>query len=296
MGNVIGEPRTVAAGRGVGWWADGWRIFTSGLWTWIGMAVIYVLVSLLIALVPYVGSLGQSLLTPVFVGGVMLGCLALDRDAPLRVAHLFEGFQGAHFVPLLIIGVVNIAITFGIVVIAAGSVFGGMHLSELARMGTVGDPMAHMERTMGAIGPGGAFAGLLGLVILTLMAMLNWFAPALVVLRGASALDAMKASFIACWRNLMPFLLYGLVALAIGVAAMAAMGAIALMMGVGALASASGNGAGWIGAIVGFAVLFVGLMLALALVVGPVAIGSIYAGYKDVFADDEAAVPNPAHR
>jgi hypothetical protein len=98
----------------------------------------------------------------VFVGGVMLGCHALDRDAPLRVAHLFEGFQGAHFVPLLIIGVANIAITFGIVVIAAGSVFGGMHLSN-SRMDTGGDPLAHMGARWARIGP--QLAGLLGLVI-----------------------------------------------------------------------------------------------------------------------------------
>jgi hypothetical protein len=44
-------------------------------------------------------------------------------------------------------------------------------------------------------------------------------------------------------------------------------------------------------------VLFVGLLLALALVVGPVAVGSIYAGYKDVFAnEDDATVPSPAYR
>lgn len=296
MANAIGEPRTVGAGRGVGWWGDGWRIFTSSFWTWIGVAVIYILLNLLVALVPFVGSLGQSLLTPVFMGGVMLGCQALDRGAPLRVAHLFEGFQGAHFVPLLIIGVVNIAITFGIVAIAAGGVFGGLQLSELARLGTGGDPMAHMDRAMGAIGAGGAFVGVLGLVILTVMAMLNWFAPALVVLHGATAIEAMKASFGACWRNVLPFLVYGLIAIAIGVAAMLAVGAMALMLGVGALAGASGSDSGWIGAIVGFAVLFVGLMLVLALVVGPVAIGSIYAGYKDIFADDDATVPNPAYR
>ena len=35
----------------------------------------------------------------------------LDRGQPLRVAHLFEGFQAAHFVPLLVIGAIDIALT-----------------------------------------------------------------------------------------------------------------------------------------------------------------------------------------
>lgn len=295
MADVTGEPRIVAAGRGAGWWADGWHIFRASFWTWIGVTVIYILLSLLIALVPFVGSLGQSLLTPVFMGGLMLGCQAIGRDAPLRVAHLFEGFQGAHFVPLLIIGVVNIAITFGLVAVTAGSVFGGLQWAELARLGAGADPMAHMDRAMGALGMGGVVIGVLSLVVLAVIAMLNWFAPALVVLHGASALEAMKQSFAACWRNILPFLVYGLIAIAIGVAAMIALGAIALMLGAGAfMGSGAASGSGWIGALVGFAVLFVGLMLVLALVIGPIVVGSIYAGYRDLFPAGDAVVPNPA--
>lgn len=297
MANVTGDPRIVAAGRGAGWWGDGWHLFRASFWTWIGVTVIYILLSLLIALVPFVGSLGQSLLTPVFMGGLMLGCRAIDRDAPLRVAHLFEGFQGAHFVPLLLIGVVNIAITFGLVAVVAGSVFGGLQWSELARLGADADPMAHMDRAMGAVGTGGVVIGLLSLVVVAVIAMLNWFAPALVVLHGASALDAMKQSFAASWRNVLPFLIYGLIAIGVGVAAMLAVGGIALMLGAGAFVSGGAvSGSGWIGALIGFAVLFVALMLVLALVVGPIVVGSIYAGYRDIFADDDATVPNPAYR
>jgi hypothetical protein len=293
---VTGDPHIAAAGRGADWWQDGWRLFRASFWTWIGMSFIYILASLLIALVPFVGALGQTLLTPVFMGGLMLGCRALDGGAQLRVAHLFEGFQGAHFVPLLIIGVVNIAITFGLVAITAGGVFGGLQLSELARLGAGGDPMAHMDRAMGAMGIGSVLIGLLSLVVLTVIAMLNWFAPALVVLRGASALEAMKLSFVATWRNVLPFLVYGLIAIAVGVAAMLAVGGIALMLGAGAFMSeaAGSSGAGWIGALVGFAILFFGLILVLALVIGPVVVGSIYAGYRELFAADQATLPMPA--
>ena len=121
---TIGEPQVVDAGRGAAWWGEGFRLFTASFWTWIGIMVIYIVISMLVNAVPYVGTLGHWLLTPVFMGGLMMGCAALDRGEPLRVAHLFEGFQGAHFVPLMIIGAVNIALTLAIGAIAAVGVHG----------------------------------------------------------------------------------------------------------------------------------------------------------------------------
>ena len=80
MAHMIGEPRVVEAGRGAAWWGEGWRLFTSNFWTWIGIMIIYIIISVLISIVPFVGTLGHWLLTPVFMGGLMLGCQAIDRD------------------------------------------------------------------------------------------------------------------------------------------------------------------------------------------------------------------------
>ena len=111
MSISLSDVRVVEASRGTGWWAQGWRTFTSNLWTWIGIMVIYFIIVVLISVIPFVGDVGHSLLAPVFIGGLMLGCRAIHRGEPLRVAHLFEGFQGAHFVPLLIIGAIDIGLT-----------------------------------------------------------------------------------------------------------------------------------------------------------------------------------------
>jgi uncharacterized membrane protein len=43
--------------------------------------------------------------------------------------------------------------------------------------------------------------------------MAYWFAPALIAMEGMSALSAMKLSFLGCLRNILPFLLYGVLAL-----------------------------------------------------------------------------------
>ena len=41
--------------------------------------------------------------------------------------------------------------------------------------------------------------------------MAYWFAPVLAGLNNLTAIQAMKLSFVACLRNMLPFLLYGLI-------------------------------------------------------------------------------------
>jgi len=49
--------------------------------------------------------------------------------------------------------------------------------------------------------------------------MATWFAPVLIVLEDLSAGAALKASFFACLRNWLPFLVYSIVLLVLGVIA-----------------------------------------------------------------------------
>ena len=45
------------------------------------------------SLVPFVGTIVAGLLTPVIEAGLILGCDALHRGEPLKVDHLFAGFE-----------------------------------------------------------------------------------------------------------------------------------------------------------------------------------------------------------
>src|SRR4029453_14432507 len=166
MPETMVEPRVVDAGRGVSWWGDGWRIFASSVWTWIGIMVIYIIISALIGAVPYVGDVGHWLLTPVFMGGLMLGCQSIERDGTLRIAHLFEGFQGSHFVPLMIIGVVNILLALAIVAIGATGVFGFVKIAQMAQEGA--DPLGRLNEMMNSVTGVSVLAGLLVLVIVAI--------------------------------------------------------------------------------------------------------------------------------
>jgi uncharacterized membrane protein len=293
LANAIGDPRVVPFDRGASWWATGWRILAADFWTWIGIMIIYLVLSIALMLVPIVGGAGHWLLTPVFMGGLMTACRAAARHEPVRVAHLFAGFQGEPFVPLLIIGAVNIALTFGIGFIVAAGVIGGMHFLDLSKLGSMDDisaPLDALAETAGAIGLTGLLATLAALVIASVFTMLNWFAPALVILQGAAAVDAMKKSFASCWRNWLPFLFYGLIA--VGALLALFMLCTFLAIAFGASAYLGGKAAGW-GAVFVLVALFGAIMAVVALVIGPVTLGSIYGGYADTLAADAADTRAP---
>jgi len=289
MSRAIVDARVVDAGRGVAWWTEGWRIFRSSTGMWIGVFVVYLIVSALVNLVPYVGQVAHSLLTPVFVGGLMIACRALEQGEPLRMSHLFEGFQGAHFVPLMIIGAVNIALVLALIALTTA---GAISTASLGNIGSFADPLDAIRGTAFALTGTTVLVVVLVLLLVTVFMMLNWFAPALVALRGVAPMQAMKLSFVAMLRNWLPFLVYSLVAVVVGIALMVAFVAIAFAMGAGAMMS--GSVAGGMGAVVGLIFLFVIGGFLLASVVGPIAIGSVYAGFKDTLDDDDATVTNPA--
>jgi uncharacterized membrane protein len=86
------------------------------------------------------------------------------------------------------------------------------------------------------------------LLLLLPLVMAIWFAPALIMLAGLSPVEAMKASFAGCLRNVVPFLVYGLIGVLLAIVASIPLGL------------------GWF-------------------VLVPVAIASIYASYCDIFED-----------
>jgi uncharacterized membrane protein len=102
----------------------------------------------------------------------------------------------------------------------------------------------------GVAAMGGSFliAWLLAMGLSVLLYMALWFAPALVVLRGVSPVAAIQQSFFACLKNIVPFLIYGIIMLVLSIVATIPLGL------------------GW-------------------LVLGPVVIASVYTAYHDIYGD-----------
>lgn len=192
--------RRVEAGRGLEWLKQGWALFTRNPGVWLALAVILVVIAFVLGSIPFLGPLAANLLMPVFVGGLLLGCRELSRGGDFGLGTLFAGFT-RHATPLILVGLFSMIamLAIGLVVFLVG---GGAALTGglLGRGPGVG------------VAVGGFFlALLLMLALLVPLAMALWFAPALVVFHERAPLEAMKASFFACLRNLLPFLLYGVI-------------------------------------------------------------------------------------
>lgn len=204
------EPRTLAAGQGAAWWSEGWQVFMAAPGTWILIAVVLFVILIALAFVPVVGSLAQSVLAPVFGGGVALACHALAKGRPISVGNLFDGFSGQRFMPLFIIGLIYLAAMFVIwlgFIVAILGVAGGAGLFSAIS----GDPSQMMGALFRSIGATALVLVPLALVATALVAMAYWFAPLLVVLNGEEPIDALRKSFRACWINLGATSIYGLI-------------------------------------------------------------------------------------
>jgi len=202
-GNFIPEGRRVPAGNGVAWLSQGWELFRAAPGTWIGLSVVYILLMVVLGLIPLVNFL-LSLLAPIFVGGIMLGCKALDDGEELRIGHLFAGFS-SHAGGLALVGLLYLAGVFGIGLVMALLIGGSIGLGALS-----GGNLPIFGVIIG---------GLVAALLIIPLAMAVWYAPALVVLQQQTAFEAMKASFFIGIRNFLPFLVYGLVFLVLAVIA-----------------------------------------------------------------------------
>jgi uncharacterized membrane protein len=85
--------------------------------------------------------------------------------------------------------------------------------------GGIGAAMMGGDAGTGAAVSSIMLGGLLGLALGTPLAMAIWFAPALVVLNELTAIQAMKLSFQGSLRNMLPFLLYGIIGFVLAIVA-----------------------------------------------------------------------------
>lgn len=192
------------AGAGWDWIQVGWNLFTRAPLMWIVALIIIFVIAVAVSIVPFIGQIVFQVLQPVIAGGLVVACRQLEKGGEFELEHLFAGFS-RRFVPLMLVGV--FFLVGMIVIFLVFLAFVGVGL--IGAMAS-GDPEAAMAASGMSI-----LSILLGtLVMLALMVPLMaayWFAPALVMMHDMKPVAAMKESFFSCFRNFIPFLVYGIV-------------------------------------------------------------------------------------
>lgn len=217
------------------------------------MGVLSVLLLWVVNLVPLIGNIAAILFWPHIGAGFYLAYQHAHDNQPINIDDLFEPFKEIR--GLLILGCLYLAGSIVITVIMLIFAFGGLISSGMLAAYFSGElnPAALDTNMLG-------LSVLLGLLIVLplsiILAMAFIFAPILVHQHRIPAMDAVKQSFSACWRNFMPFLIWGLIWLG-------------LMLVVGVLSIIPILG--WL------------LLAAFIVVMIPLSIGNLYLAYRDIF-------------
>jgi uncharacterized membrane protein len=196
------EPQRLQTGQGWQWIKQGYALFMKAPLLWVVMLLICFFAAAGLSAVPVVGEPLTSLLLPVVLVGLMVGCRALEHGEELELAHLFSGFQQrtAQLVTLGGIALVGQFLIFGVMMMVGGATLVGILMS--------GQPVEDPEIIKQAIS-GAGIAVLLGITLFSVLLMTMQFAPMLVYFNNATPLEAMKLSLRAFIDNIGPMLVYG---------------------------------------------------------------------------------------
>ncbi|MCG7866592.1 MAG: hypothetical protein B6D70_06520 [gamma proteobacterium symbiont of Stewartia floridana] len=252
-GGLVG-PRSVSVGRGFSWVVEGWGFFKESPIAWMIALVLWGVVNVLLAMVPFVGAIAVTLLAPTLVAGFMVGCREQEEGESFSPSHLFAGFSH-NAGQTILVGLFYMIISGAIVITMMVSVFGSLE-SVFPQVGEL-QAAAGMAVTTPMIA---SFA--VGMLAFLLLLMAYLFAPALAALDDLSAWQAMKMSFMGCLKNLLPLTLYSIFALL-----------LFLLNGLFMLLSP-------------VSVVLAGALFGLGLLIlFPVQIGAIYSAYTDIYYD-----------
>ncbi|MDI1310135.1 MAG: BPSS1780 family membrane protein [Methylotenera sp.] len=206
------ESRQVPAGNGWAWIVSGFNLFKANPVMWIVILLIYLAIIIPISFIPIIGSIATTLLAPVFAAGMMWGCKALVLKQDLEINHLFEGFK-KNTAQLISVGGIYMLSLLGIMVMVVLTL--DKDTIELLMKGQEVSP----EQANAMMLP-----MLIAMLFILPILMAYWYAPVLIGLHNLTVLEAMKLSFMACLKNMLPFLIYGLIFMVIIIVAIIPVG------------------------------------------------------------------------
>lgn len=203
---MLSEPRAGRAGWGIGWITNAFAMFKDQFLLWVGIGVVYLIIMAVTSAIPIINFV-FSIITFVFIGGIIKGADAQATGKELRFDHLFSAFS-THLLPLIVLFLLYI-VTIIIAFIPIGIIF----VVVAHGMGGIGSADSMMAAEQ--IGNGSVIAMLLSLlfamILFFFLFMMVWFAPALIVLHNIAPIKAMQMSVKGCLKNILPLFIFFLV-------------------------------------------------------------------------------------
>jgi uncharacterized membrane protein len=233
--------KIVPPGNAINWITNAFQAYAKEWVMWTVIGVIFVAIMVVLNFIPVIGMLAFAFLIPLLVAGIFSACRAQDEGRKLEIPMIFDPLLKMHK-ELLVLGAVMIGVNLLTMVIMVLGVFGAG--SSAGVIGSVsGSGAAGVATVMGSFG----ILLVITLVLQIAVLMGTMYAVPLIYFQGLHAIPAIKVSFQANVKNIIPFLVQGLL---LGVLCFIAM--LPLVLGL--------------------------------LVMVPVSVISVYKSYRDIFA------------
>lgn len=236
------EARKIDPSQALSWYADGWRLFVKDPGLWVLLSFFFLAISsAAMILIPLLGPAAIAVLFPAFYAGLLRGARESLGGGKPRLNHLFAALADPdRRGPLLMLGV--LALGAQAIMLGLATVLG---LPDLLVLTPGRVPAVNLE--------GGAIFGLVvRLVFVALIYMALLYGTPLVFFDKLDPITAIKSSFSACWRNIAPLTISGLI-----------------YLGLAAIASL---------------IFFLGFLILI-----PVTLGAVYSSYRAIFDAKEAS-------
>lgn len=192
----------IRAKQGLQWIVNGFYLFRCSPLIWIILCGFLLSIAVVFSLVQTVGQIIFTILSPVFMAGLMSGCKALEQDKELEIGHLFAGFR-ANTIPLITLG--GIYLVGQVLIISIAILVGGDTLMDLWLEGKRVDEN-ELKRVSGNM----LSATLVVLTLSIPLMMATWFAPLLIMFDRMPPFAAMRLSFLGCLSNFIPLQIYAI--------------------------------------------------------------------------------------
>lgn len=195
------EIHQVHGKQGLQWILSGFYLFRKAPLAWVFVCFTLMLIAMAMSFIPLLGKFVFTLISPVFLAGIMLGCKDMEQGKPIELKHLFIAFK-TNSAPLITIG--GIYLIGQILIIGLVMLIGGSQMTDMLLYGKRVD-----ESELMGVMSNMLTSSLIALTLSIPLMMASWFSPLLVIFHNVPPIAAMQRSFFACLKNFIPFQLYG---------------------------------------------------------------------------------------
>lgn len=196
-------------GRGAGWLLEAFKLFRRMPLAWIGLCSGWVVITLGLIIVPFIGGVIANFLQPVFFASFAIAAFKQAAGEPVLMGDLFSGFRRNPR------SLINLG---ALLLIAEIAIFALMALLGLP-LAASGDRDFTFREYVESL-KGKEWILLVGFVLTALVKGALWFAPPLIAFHDMTTTQAMRWSVYAAISNLGPMVVYGLVLGALVIAAL----------------------------------------------------------------------------